>query len=119
MNVKQKPLKGKVIRGDQLASLEFGVPTANLDIQPDLDYGVFAAKATYGGKTYNAAVCYGVGEPPKFEVHMFDFSKDILGEEVEVEIVGKVSELIDWHSKERMRQKIMHDLELVQKKLGK
>lgn len=112
MEVKPKPIKGKVIRGDQLAGLEYGVPTANLDIRPELEYGVYAAHVIRNAETHNAVVCYGVGEPPKFEVHLFNVEENLVGEELEITIVEKVSELIDWQSKERMRQKIIHDLEM-------
>ncbi len=112
---KQHPLfRGTVIRGDQLAGLEFGVPTANLDIAPDLEYGVYAARAMFEHQIYDAVVCYGVGDPPKFEVHMFDFEGDLLGRMLDVELVEKVSELVAWQSTERMRQKIYHDLEMAQ-----
>lgn len=100
------------MRGDGVAGRDLDTPTANLDLQDvDLEHGVYAAYATYDDRTYSAIVCYGVGEPPKFEVHLLDFDQDIFGEQLSVEILQKVSELIPWSSKERMRQKILHDVE--------
>lgn len=99
--------------GDGIAGRDLGVPTANLDLNKiDLEPAVYAAYCEYDGERYRATVCYGVGEPMKFEVHLFDFDGDLLGEELSVEIVGKVSELVPWSSVERMRQKILHDLQM-------
>lgn len=113
-----KRFKGIVVEGDGLAGPALGAPTANLDLKNvHLDSGVYAAFADYNGNRYDATVCYGVGEPPKFEVHIFDFDKNILGEELAVEIVEKVSELVPWESTERMRQKILHDFEMAQQLL--
>ncbi|MCH8049466.1 riboflavin kinase [Patescibacteria group bacterium] len=120
MFVKPKTISGTVIVGEGLAELDYGVPTANLDVRPeDMEFGVFAALVDYQGTTYHAAVCYGVKSPPKFEVHLFDFEGDLFGQTLTVKIVAKVSELVAWQSKERMRQKILHDLELVEAVLKK
>jgi len=67
----------------------------------------------YKGQKFESVVCYGVGDPVKFEVHLFELDSDLLGEDLKVELLFKVSELIPWQSKERMRQKIFHDVELV------
>lgn len=110
----KKEFLGKVISGDRLAGRDYDTPTANLDLPADIDleYGVYAAITHHNGNRYHSTVCYGVGEPPKFEVHLFGFDGDILGNELRVEIVELVSELIPWQSIERMRQKILHDLEM-------
>ena len=106
---------GVVEEGEGVAFRDFDVPTANLSFSDDVDIepGVYAALTEYKGKKYESVLCYGVGEPPKFEVHLFDFDETIYGQTLKVGIVEKVSEIIPWDSKERMRQKIIHDLELV------
>lgn len=112
---------GIVVKGDGVAARDYDLPTANLKFlkEPDIDTGVYAARVDYEGVNYDAVVCYGVGEDEKFEVHMFGFTGDVMGERLSVAIVDKVSELIPWQSKERMRQKIFHDLELVHARLAK
>ena len=109
-------MRGLVEHGDGSASHDYEIPTANLRLEerPDVDFGVYAVRVSFRSRTYHGALCYGVGTPPKFEVHLLDFEGDLLGEELEVEILNQVSELVDFGSKERMRQKILHDIELVQ-----
>lgn len=108
-----KVYRGKVVTGDGIAGRDLGVPTANLDLgEIDLEPAVYAGYCDYGGERHRATVCYGVGEPMKFEVHLFDFDGELLGEELSVEIVEKVSELVPWSSVERMRQKILHDIQM-------
>jgi len=106
---------GKVEPGEGIAFRDYDIPTANLTFEEDveLETGVYAAMTTCMGKEYESILCYGVGEPAKFEVHLFDFDENIYGEKLEVGIIKKVSELIPWQSKERMRQKIIHDIGLV------
>ncbi|MFH1711823.1 MAG: riboflavin kinase [Patescibacteria group bacterium] len=118
MTVKSFTISGAVISGDGYAGSVLGIPTANLNVTPvGLEFGVYAARVVLKNNTYDAAVCYGALDAPKFEAHIFDFEGDILGETLIVEIVEQVSELITWQSHERMRQKILHDLELVREVL--
>ena len=112
--------RGVVEAGEGAAFRDYNVPTANLALnQPViLDPGVYAAMTTWRDTAYESVVCYGVGSPPKFEVHLFDVDVDMYGGTLEVEVFEKVSELIPWESKERMRQKILHDLDLVRGYFG-
>lgn len=112
---KTKNFIGVVVRGEGVATRDFNVPTANLDLghTADLEHGVYAARVTVGDWEFGGALCYGSGEPPKFEVHLLEFEGDLLGKEIEIEVVEKVGELLDYDSKERLRQKILHDVQLV------
>ncbi len=103
--------KGIVVKGEGIAGIEYSTPTANLDLgKIALEHGIYAARTVYDGDTYNSAVCYGADGKYKFEVHLLNFDKDIYGEELEVTVIEKISEVIPWVSKERMRQKILDDL---------
>lgn len=107
----KKRVFGQVKQGDGIAGKEFGVPTANLDVSVSgLEYGVYAAYVDYNGARYGGVVCYGVGEPPKFEVHLLDFSGHLVGNNLDVEIVQHVSDLVPWKSKEQMAKKISDDI---------
>ena len=108
-------VRGTVVRGDGIAGKEFNIPTANLFFADPLklDFGVYAATVYYQEDNYDAVVVYGAGQEPKFEVHLFDFSGDLYGKDIKVKVLKKVSEIMPWVSKERMRQKILHDIELV------
>lgn len=112
---------GTVVEGDGIAARDYDMPTANLSFHDEirLDTGVYAAVITYNETPYEGVVCYGVGNPKKFEAHLFGFNGELVGEKLSVELIEKVSELIPWQSKERMRQKIFHDIELVKASLAK
>lgn len=104
-----------VIKGDGIASRDFDVPTANLDLHPlpRIRYGIYAASVILADHPMRAIVCWGAGKPPKFEVHLFEFEGDLLGKTLEVQLLKRIGELVPWISKERMRQKIWSDVALV------
>ncbi len=114
MKTEQKSYCGVVVRGDGSAGRDYDVPTANLDFlpRPRIRHGVYAAKIKYASKNYFGLVCWGVGRPAKFEVHLFKFKGNLLGKKITVTLCKRLSELIAWESKERMRQKIYHDIDL-------
>jgi riboflavin kinase / FMN adenylyltransferase len=117
MNRMCQKIRGVVEKGEGAALRDYDVPTANIEIKGRLliETGVYAAITEHKGKKYESIVCYGTGEDQrKFEVHLFDFDQYIYGDTLDVELLEKVSELIPWHSKERMRQKIVHDLHMVE-----
>lgn len=112
---------GRVVRGDGFANKDFAVPTANLDFypRPKIRYGVYAAQVWLGNKKFQGVVCWGVGEPAKFEVHLFKYNGNLLGRKLKVTLYKRLSELIKWESTERMRQKIYADLDLARQYFGK
>ncbi len=106
-------IKGKVIQGDGIAGFEFGVPTANLDLKewPEVGKGVYAAVVEVDSWRFQGVVSYG-GNPLKFEVHLLNFDGDLVGRTMTVELLDKVSEFLPWNTKERLRQKILHDVQM-------
>lgn len=112
---------GKVIHGDGIGR-GLGFPTANLDTSQDtlaLRAGVYAARSFLLGKEYAAALA--IQETPwKCELHLLDFEdSNLYGENIEVEVVEKVSEMVAGLSKEDLAQKIDRDVERVKELLGK
>ena len=107
--------RGIVIRGDGEAGPLYGIPTANLELsdQPEIEIGIYAAVVKYDGRTFNASVCFGPQEKSKFEVHLLDFDEDISGKELSGEIIEKISEFVEMYTVERLRQKILHDIETI------
>ncbi|RMD52188.1 hypothetical protein D6827_00540 [Candidatus Parcubacteria bacterium] len=108
---------GIVVTGDGEAGIAYGIPTANLNLteKPEIDIGVYAATVELDGQTYYAAVCWGPENKPKFEVHLLNFSDDIVGKKIRGEIKEKISEFVALYSTERLRQKILHDIDMVKK----
>lgn len=106
---------GTVIKGLGEAGRIYGAATANIDTAniTGIDHGIYAGVVESGGNRYGAAICYGDEFGPKFEVHIIDFEGgDLLGTELKGEIVQRVGEYVTQYSVERLRQKILHDIEL-------
>ncbi|MDR6883907.1 bifunctional riboflavin kinase/FAD synthetase [Bacillus sp. 3255] len=90
-------ISGKVVDGEKRGR-QLGFPTANLAL--DESYviprnGVYAIKAILNGETYKGVMNIGVkptfatGElKPSFEAHLFDFSQQIYGERLKVELIA-------------------------------
>jgi len=92
-------IQGKVVPGDQRGRT-IGIPTANIDSDPNLVVpaaGVYACKAWIGDQEfcYQAAVNIGFrptfeGQTPikRIEAHLLDFSGDLYGAFVRLELVA-------------------------------
>ncbi len=112
---------GQVIHGDREAGDHYGVPTANLLLEtgPQWQTGIFAGRLSLNGAQWGAAICLRK-IPTGFlcEVHVLGFTGDLYGQEIEVEILDRVSDLTPFKGEEQMRQKIRTDLEKVKYVLG-
>lgn len=106
----------KVVRGSGLGK-SFGFPTANLDIS-NFDYennqGVYAGYAIL--KKYSVAIAI-LSNPNRFELHFLGLEndEDFYGEQIEVEMIKKVSEIGKFDSVENLVAKISNDVEKVKK----
>jgi riboflavin kinase / FMN adenylyltransferase len=86
-------LTATVQHGDKRGR-NLGYPTANLHLDPSvrLAHGIYAVRATVDGVTHPAVASNGRrptfdGGAPKLEVHVFDFSGDLYGRDMEVSFV--------------------------------
>ena len=88
---------GRVTHGDKRGK-QIGFPTANINITEGLVVpmnGVYATKVNYCNEVFNAVTNVGVnptfkGNDRRIEVHILDFDKNIYGQEIEVEFIGKI-----------------------------
>jgi riboflavin kinase/FMN adenylyltransferase len=93
-----------------------GYPTANLD-KTDLDivHGVYAVKIIFDNKSYSGLMHFGFKdvfkEEVSLEILMVDFSGDIYGETLQVEVLGKIRELEKFATPELLVEAIKKDLE--------
>jgi riboflavin kinase/FMN adenylyltransferase len=91
-------MRGEVVGGDRRGR-ELGFPTANLVpdqslIQPG--HGIYAARATFDGETYGAAV--NVGVRPTFktdlvllvEAYLLDFAGDLYGKTLAIDFLARL-----------------------------
>lgn len=86
-------LNGIVVSAKRLGRL-IGVPTANISVPPSMllpRTGIYAVRVLLKGKSYDAVANIGfnptIASDDKqlcFEVHIFDFSRDIAGQELTV-----------------------------------
>jgi riboflavin kinase/FMN adenylyltransferase len=119
-------LAGLIISGDQLGR-QIGFPTANIDasglILPPT--GVYAVHATVQNKVHRAVLNIGFrptlgSDTPQLrvEAHLFNFSEDIYGQEVELTFVQKIREERKFPSLEALQQQIAQDIVAAQRCFG-
>ena len=114
-------ISGRVVEGDRLGQ-QLGFPTANLDatglvLPPN---GVYAGFANVKGKTYRVALNIGFrptvtsgARQLRVEAHLLDFHGELYGEELEVEIGGKLREERKFVSTAELREQIASDITAV------
>ncbi len=113
-------LEGKVIRGDGRGR-GLGFPTANLEtgnlILPKR--GVYAGRATAGGKVFPAAVNIGIrptvgGDGAnRAEVHLVGFSGDLYGQDLAVEMLDYLRGERKFDSLDALKGQIARDVDRV------
>ena len=111
-------ISGRVVKGDRLGH-QLGFPTANLDTAGLLlpPNGVYAALACTKGRTYRAALNIGFRptiaartQAVHVEAHLLDFSDNLYGEELEVQIAEKLREERKFSSKIELQEQIARDI---------
>lgn len=111
-------IEGKVVDGFKKGVM-IGFPTANIDTSYDLlpHTGVYAARTIVDGEIYNGIA--NVGFNPTFhrdrlsvEIHIFDFSRDIYGSEIEIIFIKRLREEIEFGSAEKLKAQIKKDIEV-------
>ncbi|MDO9231063.1 MAG: riboflavin kinase [bacterium] len=114
MEKHQLKIVGKVIRGQENGR-KLGFPTANLNFSGKLEAGVYAGNVEFDGKKYKAAIVYFPGKS-LLEAHILDFLGDLYAKEIEVEIIEKIREIIEFKNSEELISQIKKDLEIIRKK---
>jgi riboflavin kinase/FMN adenylyltransferase len=113
-------VEGHVAPGDKRGRT-IGFPTANLKLERTLQpaFGVYAVRARiHGGeKVYEGVANFGLRPmfavpSPLMEVHLFDFSGDLYGEVLAVELVAYLRGEIKFESLETLRVAIAADCQI-------
>ena len=112
---------GTVMTGDKIGG-QLGFPTANL-AAPNLvlpSNGVYAACTKLNGKFYRVALNIGLRPTvaaaelqPRVEAHLLDFSGNLYGTELEVEISAKLRAEQRFTSLSELREQIVRDVAMV------
>jgi riboflavin kinase / FMN adenylyltransferase len=108
---------GCIVQGDRLGR-QLGFPTANLDVTNLVlpPNGVYAASTKFNGQFYRVALNIGVrptvalGPQLRVEAHLLDFSGELYGVELEVEIGAKLRAEKKFSSPSELREQIARDV---------
>ena len=111
-------ISGRVVTGDGVGR-RLGFPTANLDVSGLMlpPNGVYAGLTRVKQKTYRVALNIGVrptlapeAPPQRVEAYLLDFTGDLYGQELTVEIGGKLREEKKFDSLAALRRQISRDI---------
>lgn len=111
-------LKGTVMKG-LLMGRKMGFPTINLLYDfLDIPHGVYICVVHTPLGTFRGAMHFGPRESlgikePSFEVHLLDFSGDLYGQQVTVDVYDKLRNVASFDSVEGLKKQIRLDVESV------
>jgi riboflavin kinase/FMN adenylyltransferase len=114
-------IAGQVVAGDRIGQ-QLGFPTANLEVTGLVlpPGGVYAGRAGVQNRLYRAALNIGfrptvVSAAPQLrvEAHLLDFSGDLYGTELEVEISGRLRSEKKFTSTAELRAQIERDVAMI------
>ncbi len=116
----------EVVHGASLGE-KLGFPTINQTLSPKLclpKFGVYASRIEINGRTYTGVTNIGVrptvadGEAPRAETHIIDFSGDLYGKNVKVELVRFIRGEMKFSSVEELKKQIARDTELAKNEIA-
>ncbi len=104
-----------VIRGSANGR-KIGFPTINLKVPSlELDFGVYVSRVSTPLGVYKGALHYGPRKvinvaDPTLEIHLLDFSGDLYGQKVTVDILSKVRETMKFPDFATLQRQIALDV---------
>ncbi len=117
-------IKGVVVTGTHRGTNILGIPTANIDTRWELlpQNGVYAIRASFNNEQHNNSPHNGVaniglnptfgGHELKIEVHLLDFDRNVVGEQIQVEFIQKIRDEERFSTAEELKQKITGDIKI-------
>lgn len=108
-----KRISGVVIEGNKKGR-EFGFPTANITLTEQIDSGVYRGRVIVGENPYKAAI-FVWPDKPVLEAYLLDFSGNVYGQTIEVQIIDKIREVIKFASEKDLIGQIAKDVEQIAK----
>ena len=116
-------LEGMVMDGEKRGR-KLGFPTANLKMEDSIVLpreGVYAARIYLSGIKYFGVVnvgkkpTFGGGREKSVEVHIIDFQKDIYGDNIEIQFLGRIRSEIKFENPSQLINQIQVDINAAQK----
>ena len=108
----------KIVQGQKIGR-KIGFPTLNLEpAQLDQNFGVYACRACFkNAECFKGILHYGVrkstDQKTTLEVHLFDFNREVYGEEVTLEVGKKIRETRKFQTLEELKRQIEEDVKSV------
>lgn len=102
---------GIVQKGHQLGD-ELGFPTINIPLADVQVSGVYAAKVKVGEEEYEA-VAFADQVRHLLEAHLLDFSADLYGWNVKIELLKKIRDRKKFSDSVALKKAIAHDIQAV------
>ncbi|MDD5464254.1 MAG: riboflavin kinase [Candidatus Moranbacteria bacterium] len=106
-----KKILGIVIEGKKFGR-KLGFPTVNIELKESLEGGVYAGFVALEGMKYVAAI-FIFPDKPLLEAHVLDFSGDLYGKNIEVEIGKKIRDSIKFNSEKDLVEQIKLDIQII------
>ena len=107
---------GVVLKGEGKAS-KLGFPTINIHFDDPSITGTYAGKVRIGSLELNAVI-YVNRKKQCLEAHIFDFTEDLYGREVEMELIQKISGSRNLNNEDEMKEKMADDVGLARNYLA-
>ncbi len=102
---------GKVIKGKNKGK-KLGFPTANIELKKKIESGIYAGRVRLNEKEYQAGI-FVSPDGKILEAHLIEFSGDLYGREIEIEIGGKIREVRKFGSDEELKKQVQKDIGLI------
>ena len=109
-------IEGEVVHGDKRGR-ELGYPTANIVLPPEtrLAHGVYAVRALVGDRIVDGAASFGRRPQfddgaPRFETFLLDFSGDLYGRRLRIELVAYLRPELKFDSVEALVVQMERDV---------
>ena len=97
---------------------KLGFPTANIGLQEPVEGGIYAARAWVSNTEYAAAV-FVDAKRNVLEAYLLDFTGDIYGGELRVELLKKLRESKQFDDEDELKRAIEDDVAQVRDIFGK
>jgi riboflavin kinase/FMN adenylyltransferase len=118
-------MNGRVIKGDKLGRM-LGYPTANIDVDSHLKlvpaHGIYASIVTIGSTQHKGMLYIGNrptvdGTKTTVEVNIFDFDREIYGENLKVDFIATIRKDAQFKDLEALKHQLSRDKEAALKLL--